>query len=259
MHEPESGPAVAILQQALIDLGFPLTITTRKTGNPDGVYGTETRYAIRAFQAKNGLPVDGSAGRQTLTKLDNLLNANPQLPTQSINSYLVPGLKTVIAQPSPMSCWATVYCMMRSWKDQSSYPIRDAVLKVGTRWADYYDKSYPPTLAGLPSNLFGAFLSDAQMTHQPMMNLMIVDWARLLRRHGLLWIGASVAIQVNSGLHSRILEGILGDGQPNSTFMKIIDPDGGKQYNESFGTFIAKYEAGILSVTGNYFQIRHFR
>ena len=330
MKWPEKGEPVAIVQQALLDLGFSLPFTN-KSGSPDGIFGGETLKAVQAFQKKYGLIQDGVVGKQTMAKLDSLLpgKADPK-PFSSI-PYQVPGIKTVLAQPSPMSCWATVYCMMRSWKDQTSYPIREAVLKVGTKWANYYDKSFAQTTVapihgappihgtgsapihggtlihgvppihgvgnspihvanpthgappihgagnppihgvilspgtppsqptGLPPNEFAPFLEDAKMAHQPMINLPMEQWAILLRTHGLLWIGASVTIHPNTGLHSRILEGMTGDGNPGSTFMKIIDPDGGKQYLEPFLVFLAKYEAGILSVGGEYFQIRHFR
>jgi|GEM_PF-2477680 len=59
-------------------------------------------------------------------------------------------------------------------------------------------------------------------------------------------------------LHSRMLEAIIGTGKPESTRMQIIDPDGGRRYTEPFMAFLAKYEAGIQSVSGDYFQIRHF-
>jgi N-acetylmuramoyl-L-alanine amidase len=36
------------------------------TGSVDGVYGSATEKAVRAFQQKNGLTVDGKAGPQTL-------------------------------------------------------------------------------------------------------------------------------------------------------------------------------------------------
>ena len=51
---------------------------------------------------------------------------------------------------------------------------------------------------------------------------------------------------------------MAGDGTPGGTTMKMIDPDGGRQYVEPFMVFLAKYESGILSVGGEYFQIRHF-
>jgi hypothetical protein len=51
-----AGSSVSALQQAL---GIPA----------DGIYGPQTRRAVRAFQARNGLMVDGVAGPQTLGAL----------------------------------------------------------------------------------------------------------------------------------------------------------------------------------------------
>lgn len=53
---------VALMQQALINLGY-------LSGAPDGNYGTQTEKAVRAFQKINGLRVDGTAGKETLTRL----------------------------------------------------------------------------------------------------------------------------------------------------------------------------------------------
>lgn len=53
---------VATMQQALINLGY-------LSGEPDGNYGSQTEKAVRAFQKLNGLGVDGTAGKETLTKL----------------------------------------------------------------------------------------------------------------------------------------------------------------------------------------------
>ncbi|HTT19857.1 MAG TPA: peptidoglycan-binding domain-containing protein [Candidatus Sulfotelmatobacter sp.] len=80
----ESGQPVRILQQALIDLGFDLPLSTRKYGSPDGLFGNETASKVRDFQKKYGLSVDGVVGRETMTKLDGLLpsagNDLPPLP-----------------------------------------------------------------------------------------------------------------------------------------------------------------------------------
>ena len=81
MRAVESGEAVRLVQQALIDLGFPMPISTRRYGSPDGIYGDETVKQIRAFQAQQVLMPDGAAGRQTLAKMDQLLpNPAPPLP-----------------------------------------------------------------------------------------------------------------------------------------------------------------------------------
>ena len=39
------------------------------TGNVDGIYGTKTLEAVKYFQRKNGLKVDGIAGPKTLTAM----------------------------------------------------------------------------------------------------------------------------------------------------------------------------------------------
>jgi peptidoglycan hydrolase-like protein with peptidoglycan-binding domain len=81
LRHGEVGEAVRLLQQALIDLGFPLPISVRRYGSPDGIYGDETAGRVREFQRKNGLTADGVAGHDTLGKLDALLpNPAPPLP-----------------------------------------------------------------------------------------------------------------------------------------------------------------------------------
>jgi peptidoglycan hydrolase-like protein with peptidoglycan-binding domain len=65
------GEGVAILQQALLDLGFAMPASTRAGGGlPDGIYGAETASAVQAFQRQNQLLSDGVAGRVTLQQLE---------------------------------------------------------------------------------------------------------------------------------------------------------------------------------------------
>ena len=58
------GSDVKKLQQALIDAGY----SVGKAG-ADGIYGSATASAVKAYQKANGLSVDGIAGNQTLGKL----------------------------------------------------------------------------------------------------------------------------------------------------------------------------------------------
>lgn len=39
------------------------------TGSVDGIYGTQTKEAVKRFQTKNGLAADGIAGKKTLEKI----------------------------------------------------------------------------------------------------------------------------------------------------------------------------------------------
>ena len=56
-----TGPAVEQLQIALVALGYPLVV--------DGEYGPRTEAAVRDFQQRNGLEVDGIAGPDTQVAL----------------------------------------------------------------------------------------------------------------------------------------------------------------------------------------------
>lgn len=57
-----SGAVVSQIQTKLKNWGY-------YTGDVDGVYGSATERAVRAFQRKNGLTADGKAGAQTLEAL----------------------------------------------------------------------------------------------------------------------------------------------------------------------------------------------
>ena len=58
------GEEVKTLQLRLLELGY-LT----KDSEADGVFGKGTREAVKAFQKRNSLSVDGMAGKQTQTRL----------------------------------------------------------------------------------------------------------------------------------------------------------------------------------------------
>jgi hypothetical protein len=124
---------------------------------------------------------------------------------------------------------------------------------VGTRYLTYFQAN-----TGLPPAEFAPFLRAAGMSHQPMANLPVSDWEGLLTRYGLLWVGTLASVAPRSGLHSRIIEGIVGTGTASGASFMIIDPAGGRRYNEPFNDFISKYEGGIRAATGAYYQIRHF-
>lgn len=57
-----SGAVVTQIQTKLKNWGY-------YTGTVDGIYGSGTERAVRAFQQKNGLTVDGKAGDQTLAAM----------------------------------------------------------------------------------------------------------------------------------------------------------------------------------------------
>lgn len=62
LHRGSEGSAVALLQQRLSALGYPVAL--------DGDFGPATELAVRHFQAAAGLDADGVAGAQTWAALD---------------------------------------------------------------------------------------------------------------------------------------------------------------------------------------------
>ncbi|MCL2677483.1 MAG: peptidoglycan-binding protein [Clostridiales bacterium] len=84
LKEGDSGDPVALLQEKLKRLGF-------FPGSVTGVFGHETKGALKAFQSKNALAGDGLAGPETLTALLDL-TAAPQ-GAQTLPGGLKPVLR----------------------------------------------------------------------------------------------------------------------------------------------------------------------
>jgi peptidoglycan hydrolase-like protein with peptidoglycan-binding domain len=71
----EVSEGVRALQEALVDLGYAMPSSTTRN-EVDGNFGPETERTVRSFQQDNRLAVDGVAGRQTLTAMDQVFLAN---------------------------------------------------------------------------------------------------------------------------------------------------------------------------------------
>jgi hypothetical protein len=76
MEAPETGPAVQKIQQALIDLDFPLP-----SFGDDGHFGSETGAQVTAFKRSQGIsPSDPRVGPRTMAAFDSLLVDKPAAP-----------------------------------------------------------------------------------------------------------------------------------------------------------------------------------
>lgn len=158
--------------------------------------------------------------------------------------YTVPGVFNLIAQPSNMTCWATVGAMMLSWRDQLSYAIDTAMALCGSKWATMFANNQ-----GLPAAEHAAFASAAGMTYEPLMCYPAETWEQMLRTHG------PLAVVTASPFHARIMVGIAGDGTAGGTTVDLLDPAGGRRYQLNFGTFTQAFE-GVASSPR--LQVWHF-
>lgn len=83
MRYGERGEAVELLQASLLELGASMPGSTGGGASPpDGIYGNETVGVLRSFQSEHGLSVDGVAGRQSITRLDQLMAERDNLEAE---------------------------------------------------------------------------------------------------------------------------------------------------------------------------------
>ncbi|HBG58246.1 MAG TPA: hypothetical protein DDX07_09565 [Porphyromonadaceae bacterium] len=151
--------------------------------------------------------------------------------------YTVPGIVPIIAQPSSMTCWATVATMMMSWKDKKSHTIEAAMDKAGAKYRAMFDANQ-----GLPAEEHGDFAKACKMTGEPPMCYTVNGMRELLELHGPLIVIADEAPGDLWAIHARVVRGIYGDGTVDGTSLRINDPAGGRRYTESFRAFTTKYE-----------------
>lgn len=70
LRKNDQGEDVVMLQKALVELGY-------LSGAQDGIYGTGTMTAVKAFQTDQGLDADGIAGKMTQEKLYSIVSITP--------------------------------------------------------------------------------------------------------------------------------------------------------------------------------------
>lgn len=74
MTSGEKSEGVKTLQRALKELGYLMPISFAKTGDADGIFGSETYKTVYKFQVDHSLEFkDGIVGRETLLTLDQIL------------------------------------------------------------------------------------------------------------------------------------------------------------------------------------------
>ena len=106
-----SGDTVTAIQQKLSAWGY-------YNGAIDGIYGSRTEAAVRYFQQKNGLAVDGKAGPATLAALG--INA----PSAGGNGdvYLLARLISAEARGAPYQGQVAVGAVVLNRMDHPSFP-----------------------------------------------------------------------------------------------------------------------------------------
>ncbi len=183
----------------------------------------------------------------------------------AVVDYTVPDAERIdiLAQPSKMTCWATVFTMLYGWKKQMSMTIDTALGDVGDKWRKKFQddmdrlKKGQPEAGLLPSEKKD-LVAAAGLIAEPPMNPSIKGWENLLRSYGPLWVTTDEAPGKAWAIHARLITAIKGDGTPAGTKFSIIDPAGGRQYTESIAVFVPKYEEEVRKTGYTRIQILHW-
>jgi hypothetical protein len=143
--------------------------------------------------------------------------------------------------------------MLVSWRRQQSLSIETALGTVGQRWVDLFKAD-----TGLMGPDKPTFLSAAGLIAEPPQNFSIEGWEQLLRKYGPVWVTTDEAPGLPWAIHARVITAIRGDGSAENTFFTIVDPAGGRQYQESIATFIPKYEEEVIRTGYMRIQVVHW-
>ena len=93
-------------------------------GNIDGIYGSETLAAVKYFQRKNGLTVDGIAGKKTLEAM-GIFNSSGNSSSSSTNSSNLNLLARVVyseARGEPYAGQVAIAAVVLNRVKSSSFP-----------------------------------------------------------------------------------------------------------------------------------------
>jgi hypothetical protein len=257
--KPDATTVQELLNQVPVDEGgpqIPLKV--------DGLAWGKTIAAIKRFQSVNlghKWP-DGRVdpGGKTLARLNDYdtpaPSPEPPPPTPPPAKqfvYMVPGKKVVIGQPTMYTCWATVYTMMRCWREGKKFEIAEALEKPGKQYVDLFKQN-----RGLLPSQFRDFWTRGGLTVRGYATFPDYIWYDFLRKHGLLAVGEASSLPPVTGLHLRVMEGMSVRDAPNDCYY-IIDPGwGGKQYPERTFDFEAKYNLAMSFGGGANWQVAHY-
>ncbi|MBR5342395.1 MAG: spore cortex-lytic enzyme [Oscillospiraceae bacterium] len=110
-----SGARVTEIQTRLKNWGY-------YDGAVDGIYGSRTENAVRWFQRKNGLTVDGQAGPQTLAALGLPTGDGGQAQSSSGDVYLLARLISAEARGEPYVGQVAVGAVVLNRVKHPSFP-----------------------------------------------------------------------------------------------------------------------------------------
>ena len=158
-----------------------------------------------------------------------------------------------IAQPSPNTCWAAAGATLMSWHRRLVTPliVTAAADQLGGGWRSLLDADHPLTVAETVS-----YTGALGLRSEAPMDYLRRGILRLLQTYGPLLVIGDNAIAGDQLVHARIVTGIRGDGSPDGTAVRYIDPADGGSHDETFTGFSAQIDASDAVATN--LGVMHF-
>ncbi|MEM6721116.1 MAG: papain-like cysteine protease family protein [Bacteroidota bacterium] len=221
----------------------------------NGTISNNKQNSITGKQLYWGVDDDKILGNLERGELPNTGGNNDKNAISKVLSYAVQVEKAYqsvkpLKQPSSMSCWATVYTMMISWKKNKAYSVNEVVNDFGDPWKDYFE-----TNRGLPYDKIETFIEDFGLAYLPPANYISSVYEDLLRENGPLWITSGDGFSS----HARLLVGIYDDPINNKKIFEFIDPKNGEKQQQSFSDFIKEYEEEVRFINEKNIDIDSLR
>ena len=151
----------------------------------------------------------------------------------------------LVPQLTGMSCWAAAAAMIIGWRDCIDIDPEE-VARASGRWADYRDGMHPHDI--------DSFARAWGLHVEPAGSLTVTRLRELLERNGPLWVG-----EASAGLHVIVIAGVHGDGTPEGTSVRVLDPwpEGrGERYTLSAAELLRNLRATV-EISGEQPRILH--
>jgi len=115
-RQGSTGDTVTVIQTKLKNWGY-------YTGSVDGIFGSKTTAAVKYFQSKNGLLVDGIVGKQTLAALGiNESSSSSASSSYENNLYLLAKIISAEARGEPYTGQVAVGAVVLNRVEHPSFP-----------------------------------------------------------------------------------------------------------------------------------------
>lgn len=163
------------------------------------------------------------------------------------------------AQTKDMSCWLAAAVTMLQWKNGIPLSELNVAKMAGSNYVIAFQQD-----TGLNGDEFREFASALGLAVEEPQNFSPAGYNDLLAAHGPLWVASRLDKgSSNSRRHIRVLRGTSGDGSFDGTTAFVLDPDGGRDYQESITLFAKELEEIAREEIGDgndlYPQVIRFR